>query len=619
MMIDPEILEKLPEKSGVYLMKSSGGEVLYVGKAKNIKERVKQYFVPGRDGRAQVPFLTSKTKSIDTIVTSSEKEALLLENTLIKKEWPKYNVLLRDDKSFVALKVNVKHEWPMIELVRSKGEPKKDGLYFGPYPSAFSAKQTLELLRKIFPLRQCSDAVLNSRTRPCILHGMGRCMAPCVQLCTKEEYHSLVDRVIQFLKGGDKQVVQSLKKEMQRLSDELEFEKANAIKNILMHIEKTLEDQLVEKIHGKDMDALGVYREGDEGVIVRMLYRKGRLVSTRNYPFSKSAQEESELLASVILQSYDEGDDIPKEILIPSPVERQEDLSEILSGKRGSLVEIVLPIKGDKKAVLAIALENAKAQYRQLKDHKEINEKTLVEMKETFHLRSFPRRIECVDISNFQGSEIVGALVAFTDAEKYTPNYRRYKIKLAGTQDDYLSIYEVLQRRFKRAQEENNLPDLIIIDGGKGHLNIGLKVLKELNIVTVDMISLTKEEGRHDKGMTAERVFIPNVKDPIHLRTHSKLLFLLQKIRDEAHRFAITFMHKRKSKSQSTSILDSIAGIGPKKKRILLRHFGSVKRLSEASEEEIGKVSGINGKDASELFRYFKTHPSLFSCKKNAL
>jgi len=282
-----------------------------------------------------------------------------------------------------------------------------------------------------------------------------------------------------------------------------------------------------------------------------------------------------------------------------------EGIAEILSGKRGSLVEVFVPQKGDKRAVLETAFENAKAQFRQLKDQRSINEKILMEMKETFHLKSFPKRIECVDISNLQGSEIVGALVAYTDGEKETSRYRRYKIKRSSTQDDYMSVYEVLERRFKRAKEENNLPDLVIIDGGKGHLNVGLKVFKDLDIVSVDMISLAKEEGRHDFGETRERVFLPNVKDPISLKPRSGLLFFLQKIRDEAHRFAITFMRKRKSKSLSTSALDAIAGIGPKKKRALLRHFGSVKRLGEATVEEIAAVPGISKKDAAELKRFF--------------
>lgn len=608
MAITQDILNKLPEKSGVYIMKSLTGEVLYVGKSINIKDRVKQYFIPGRDGRPQVPFLTSRTHTVETIITASEKEALILENTLIKQELPPYNVLLRDDKNFVALKINVKHEWPTIELVRNKG-PKKDGLYFGPYPSAFSAKKTLDLIKKVFRLRQCSDKVLYSRTRPCILYGMGRCVAPCVGLCTKEEYDALVDGVIRFLKGSSNEVIQGLKKEMQKLSSELEFEKALAVKQIIEHIEKTLEEQRVEKIHGKDMDVISLYREGDEGVIVRMLYRKGRLISSLNHPFSKSAQDDHELVASFILQSYDYAEEIPKEILIPVELERPEDVAEILGGKRGSLVQIILPLKGDKKALLMTAYENAKAQFKQLKDHKDINEKTLLEMKEVLHLRSFPKKIECVDISHFQGMEVVGALVAFMDGEKSTSHYRKFKIKQSGSQDDYMSTYEVIQRRFLKAKEENNLPDLLIIDGGKGHLNVGLKVLKDLDIVTVDIIAIAKEEGRHDFGMTNERVFLPNIKDPVFLKPHSKLTFFLQKIRDEAHRFAISFMHQRKRKSQVTSILDALAGIGPKKKKILLKHFGGIKKISEATVDEIKSIPGINQKNAEEIVRYFKENP----------
>lgn len=606
-MVDDKMLDKLPDKTGVYIMKSEEGVVLYVGKAKNLKERVKQYFIPGRDGRPQVPFLTLKVRHIDTMITSSEKEALILENTLIKQEQPKYNVLLRDDKSFAALKINIKHEWPSVELVRSKGSHKKDGLYFGPYPSAFSARMTLDLIKKIFPLRQCSDNELVSRTRPCILHAMGRCIAPCVGLCTKEEYDDLVQKVVQFLKGSDKEIIQKLKAEMLKLSEALEFEKAQAVKNILDHIEKTLEQQRVEKIHGKDMDAVGIYREGDEGILVRMIYRQGRLVSSATHSFSKIAEEDADLIASFLLQSYEEPHMMPREVLVPVEMADAASLSEILTAKKGGLSEVLCPQKGDKKAILDIALENAKAKFTQLKDQKELSEKALMEIKETFHLKSYPKRIECFDISNFQGSAIVGALVAFTDGEKDTSRYRKFKIKLTEEPDDYLSMYEVLTRRFRKAKEENNLPDLVLVDGGKGHLNVALKVLKELDIITVDVISLAKEESRHDKGIRAEKVFLPNIKDPLYLKTHSKILFFLQKIRDEAHRFAISFMHQRKSKSLVQSELDAIAGIGPKKKRALLRKFGSVKKIREATVEELLTTPGIHQKDADAILSFLRS------------
>lgn len=608
-MIEEKTLERLPEKTGVYIMKSEEGQILYIGKAKNIKERVRQYFIPGRDGRPQVPFLTLKVRSIDTMITSSEKEALILENTLIKREQPKYNVLLRDDKSFAALKVNIGHEWPKVELVRSKGTHKKDGLYFGPYPSAFSARMTLDLIKKIFPLRQCSDNELSSRTRPCILHAMGRCIAPCVSLCTREEYDNLVDRVVHFLKGSDKEIVQELKAEMLRLSEALEFEKAQAVKNILGHIEKTLEEQRVEKIHGKDMDAVGIYREGDEGILVRMLYRQGRLVSSSSLSFSKVAQDDRELIASFLLQSYDDEGAMPREILVPVEIEDTASINDILGAKKGGLCEVVFPKKGDKKAILSIALENAKAKFNQIKDQKELSEKALMEIKEAFHLKSYPKRIECFDISNFQGTAIVGALVAFTDGEKDTSRYRKFKIKLTEEPDDYLSMYEVLTRRFKKAKEENNLPDLILVDGGKGHLNVALKVLKELDIITVDVLALAKEESRHDKGIRAEKVFLPNVKDPVYLKTHSKILFFLQKIRDEAHRFAISFMHQRNAKAMTQSALDAVPGIGPKKKRALIRRFGSVKKIREASDEELAKTTGITRRDIENIRSFLTSNP----------
>lgn len=594
MTFDPKTLQNYPTLPGVYLMKTQAGAVLYVGKAKNLRQRLRQYFVPGGDGRYMIPYLIAHVDLVETIVVSSEKEALLLENNLIKNYKPKYNALLKDDKTFIALKINNRHPWPMVQLIRYKGLPKQDALYFGPYTSAYSARQTLDLLQKMFPMRQCDDQELMRRTRPCILYDMKRCIAPCVQKCTKEEYDALVNRTVKFLKGQDKEVLQELYADMKTASDALDFERAGMLFRTIRQIERTVETQKVDRPFGLDSDVLAIYRQGDEIVLTQMIFRHGKLEGTKHRSFSKIAEDDAELLQSFLLQHYQGKEQLPHEILLPITIEGADAIEEILSTDQKRKVTVLTPQKGDKRALVQMAYVNAENAFKQSKDERAIKEKTLLEMQDKFHLTRYPRRIECIDNSNLGGDEPVSAMIAFTEGCKDSSRYRRYKLKTIDPSDDYGAMSEVLHRRYKRAKEENDLPDLLIVDGGKGHLNIALKVLKELDIVSIDVISVAKEEGRHDRGVTAERVFLPNVKDPIILPVHSSLLFLLQQIRDEAHRFAITFQKKRRSKKTLSSALSSVPGIGPAKQKALLKHFGSLKRVLEATPEELAKVKGIS-------------------------
>jgi excinuclease ABC subunit C len=598
-------LETFPVQPGVYLMKNQAGHVLYVGKAKNIRARLKQYFVPGGDGRPIIPFLVAKVDSIDTILVLSEKEALLLENNLIKQYKPKYNALLKDDKSYVALKINHKHSWPMAALVRYRGRPQADGLYFGPYTSAQAARSTLDLLNRIFPLRQCSDQEFNSRTRPCILYDMHRCIAPCVHKCSSEEYGLLVERTIKFLKGQDKEVLKELYAEMHAASDAFEFEHAGMILKTIQQIEKTIEGQSVDKPLGADADALGIYRQGEDVILSQLNIRAGKLMGTHHYNFTNIAQEDAELLESFLIQHYDKIPQLPDEILLPVDLQNVQELSEIISANKGRKANVYAPQRGDKKNLVHMAWLNAEAAFQQQKNHTEIVEKTLLEMQERFHLTRYPRRIECFDNSNTFGQEPVSCMVTFTDGVKDSSRYRKFNIKTVTGPDDYATMNEVLTRRYKRAREENDLPDLLIVDGGKGHLNIAMKVLSDLNIITIDVIGVAKEEGRHDKGMTSEQVFLPNVKDPIFLRHTSPILFLLQKIRDEAHRFALAFHRRRREKKTIRTALEDIPGIGPAKCKLLLRTFGSVKKLQETSIEDLRQVKGLSEANVQAILRFF--------------
>lgn len=583
-----EDLKKLPEKPGVYIMKGRQGVILYIGKAINVRARVKQYFMPGHDLRPMIPLLIGQITDIETIVVSSEKEAFLLENNLIKQHKPKYNVLLKDDKSYIALKINNKHPWPRLQLVRYRGKPKADGLYFGPYTSALAARNTLDLLQKVFPMRQCSDQELLRRTRPCILYDMHRCVAPCVGKCSKEEYDGYVQSTIRFLKGNDKDVLKDLHRKMNQASEQLEFEKAGDLLRTIQQIERTVEEQRVDKPLGIDTDALGLYRQGEDVTLALLIFREGKLTGSRSFSFHNIIEDDEELIETFLLQNYEGSTDLPKEILVPVPLVDTSSLEELLR------VQIHSPQRGDKRAVIKMAEDNAQSYFKRERDETAIREKTLLEMEEKFHLSRFPERIECFDNSNIAGDHIVSAMVSFVNGKKDSSGYRKFKIRSVDIPDDYGAMREVLTRRYKRAKEENNLPDLIVIDGGKGHLNVAIAILEELDIAVCDVIGVAKEEGRHDKGSTSEQVFLRNIKDPIFLPKNSRILYLLQQIRDEAHRSAIGYHRKVRSKQTIRSSLDDVFGIGPAKKKALLKTFGSLKGLAAATDEQILAVKGIS-------------------------
>lgn len=606
MKFDSKKLETYPVQPGVYIMKDGHGHILYVGKANNLRQRLKQYFSPGGDGRIMVPFLILVVEEIDLIVVNSEKEALLLENTLIKKHKPKFNALLKDDKSYIALRITHKKSWPVLQLWRYKGKPESESLYFGPYTSALAARATFDFLNRLFPLRQCSDQEFARRTRPCILYDMKRCLAPCVGRCTAEEYDSNVQRTIKFLRGQNKDVVEELYNEMHKAADLLQFEQASEFLKIIRQIEATIETQKVSKPLGIDCDAIGIFRYANDAILFQLIFHGGSLTGSKNYQFSNIIENDVELLESFLLQHYESQTDLPHEILLCEQIDDAEIISEIISKDKRRKVSILTPKKGEKKALVEMARNNAEVTYRKEKDQKFLQEKILGEMQALFHLKNFPRRIECFDNSHLSGDEPVSSLVAFTDGKKDSSRYRKYKIKTAAAGDDYGAMREVLTRRCIKGMELNDLPDLMIIDGGKGHLNTVLSILSSLNIVTVDVIGVAKEDSRHDKGSSAEQIYIPNIKDPILLKARSQVLFLIQQIRDEAHRSAITFHRKRRSKQIIKSSLDDIKGIGPQKRKLLLTHFGSIKKLKEASVEELKALKGISNANIKAILDHFK-------------
>lgn len=586
-------LDSLPKEPGVYLMKDGMGKILYIGKAKQLRQRVKQYFVPGRDGRMMVPFLTCQVKAIETIVTFSEKEALLLENNLIKQHQPKYNVLLKDDKTFISLTINHKHQWPMIKVTRYRGKPKGNALHFGPYTSAFAARQTLDLMTRIFKLRQCSDRELTSRTRPCLLYSIKRCLAPCVDKCTREEYEQEVKNAIDFLKGNDQKVMNQLRKERDKASENLEYERAGALHKTIEQIEHvTRSRQSIIRSKGKDCDIFALYHEGTRHIIAKLMYREGRLIGADHFKFIELASTDEEIWESFLLQHYQEKG--PPEVLLPIQLKQQNALEEILS------LSLHSPQKGEKYHLLKLAEKNAKALFTDQQSKEEL----LLDLQETCDLSHCPVRIECFDTSNISGTDLVACMVGFTDGKRDKEKTRLFKIKGVQKSDDYGAMREVLTRHYTKAKDKDELPDLTLIDGGKGQLNIALEVFKELEIASVDVISLAKEEGRHDKGLNFEKIFVPHKKDPLFLSPRSPTLFILQQIRDEAHRVAISFHRKRRSKRLIHTELDEIPGIGPKKRTLLLKTFGSVKQVKEATKEALKKIDGLNSRDIDAIIEF---------------
>jgi excinuclease ABC subunit C len=600
-------LAHMPSQPGVYLMKNREGTVLYVGKAKNLRSRVRSYFRKSGDGRFRIQFLIPNVADIEFLVTDTEKEALILENTLIKAHKPRFNVNFRDDKAYVNLRLDPRAKYPRLTVAR---RPSRDGAwYFGPYASSNSVRETLRTLSRIFPLRLCTDHVFNSRTRPCLYYQIHRCSAPCVPgHVSDEEYAALVEQTALFLRGRDEELLKMLYAQMHDASQALRFEEAGRIYRRIKAIERTIERQKVTSGQDRDQDVFGFFREADHVEIQRLTVRGGKLLGGKSDLFTGQISPEADILESYVNQYYAEGHEIPEEVLLPFELEGREGLADLLSERRGKRVSVLVPERGEKRALVAMANKNAELSFQGRRDRQQSQQTILQQLQDRLHLRNFPRRIECFDMSNIQGTNPVGAMVAFTDGEPDKARYRKFQVKTVEGPDDFASMYEVLSRRYTRALEEDDLPDLIMVDGGKGQLNIAQAVLWELGIEAPDLISIAKSRlkavtGVEEKQRTEERFFIPGRKNPVLFPAKSPALFLLQRIRDEAHRFAITYHKARRAKAAVHSALDDIPGIGPKRRQALLRHFGSVKALAEANPEVIQEVGMVSRKLAETILQ----------------
>lgn len=588
------LLETYPTEPGVYLMKNGEGKVLYIGKAKNLRSRLSQYFKEGGDERKMIPLLRAQIQNIDIILTLSDKEALLLENSLIKEYKPKYNVLLKDDKTYLSLYINPSSFYPKLELVRYKESMKNKGLFFGPYTSGFSARQTYETLLKTFPLRQCSDKEFKSRKTPCILYSIKRCLAPCTGVCTKEEYDDQVKNITRFLKGTDQTLFKELEAKIHDYSKNLEFEKADILYRQIKALRQVSDHyRYTARLQMENTDIFATVCE--EGyAICKMEVREHRLLNSTCFYIKETLQEEGEMLASFLLQHY-EKHPLPKQIFLSTNLEEKRALSEILH------VDFIAPLKGEKKRLIEMAEKNAQAflHHRLAKD-KELEE-LLLQLEEICALNRFPYHIECFDTSHMAMENPVASMVAFLNGKKSSKQSRLYHIKHSEKSEDYASMKEALFRRLSRGQKEDNLPDLIILDGGKGQLSIAKAILAELGIIHIDLIAFAKEKARHDKGLSQETIY--TLTEQIHLPPRSPLQFFLQRIRDEAHKMAIEYHRKRKSKQSLTSELDKIPGIGETKKKALLKHFGSLEAIKKASKEALLEVKGLSDKDANLIIK----------------
>lgn len=586
-------IKNFPKEPGVYLMKNRSGRVVYVGKASNLKKRVNSYFRQSGDTRYFTRFLVSKLDDIDFIVTDTEKEALILENNLIKRYKPRYNVRFKDDKTYVSLRLGIKDRYPRLTIVR---RPVKDGaLYFGPYSSSQSVRKTIRTIHTIFPICTCKERVFRNRERACFYYQIQKCMAPCINgMVTESEYKKVADEVVLFLQGKNEELLWDLKREMKKKSDCLKFEEAGRIYQKIKAIEATLEAQKITSYQFSNQDIFGYFREGDRLAIQRLYVRDGRLEGGKADIFSGQILPDEEILSSYVNQYYSSEKFIPREILMPIEIANMDLLAELLSEKKEERIQIFCPKRGKKRDMVLMANKNAKIFLEKMKEKIEDRDELLRALQKRLSLKNLPMFIEAFDISNISGRNAVGSMVTFKDGNPDKDHYRRYSIKGIEGIDDYSMMMEVLLRRYKRALKEENLPDLVLIDGGKGQLNVACRALKELGIEGPDIISMAKGENKRDD------IYIPNRKNPIRLK--GPLIFLLQRIRDEAHRFAITYHKKKRRKETFDSLLDSIPGIGVKKKTSLLSHFGSLKRIKKAGLKELINVKGIGKKDAETLF-----------------
>lgn len=590
-----EELELVPERPGVYLFRNKAGAVIYVGKAVSLKNRLRSYF-QGKSSNGRIRRLVEEAVRFEYIVTESEVEALILECNLIKEYRPKYNINLKDDKSYPYLRITA-DQFPRVLITRKLV---RDGSrYFGPYPDVGAVKETLNLLRRLFPFRSCSEKSLAPRGRPCLNAQIRQCLAPCTGNISPEAYGEVIEQLIMFLEGNTREVERRLELQMKEAAASLDFERAARLRDQLAAIRRVREQQRVADASGPDQDVLALGAYLDEVCVLILRVRGGKVVAEEHYFLAGTeALAPGEVLGSFMKQYYSPTRDIPAAVVVSHPVPEAELLAEWLGRLRGGKVSVRHPGRGRGKKLVQLALENAtlkaERRNRRLFQSREKGRAHALELQKALGLRRYPQRLECVDISHFAGRETVGSLVCFCDGQPDKKGYRHYRIHESLPGDDYAAIQEVVRRRIGRASQDP-LPDLLVIDGGMGQLHAAEAVLRQMNCTDVELAALAKEE---------EEIFRPGCSDPIILPGNHPGLHLLQQARDEAHRFALSYQEKLRRKVAKASLLEEVPGIGKKRQAALLRHFGSLSRIRQATPEELAGVPGMNRKAAAALYDY---------------
>lgn len=596
MPITPELqskLDHLPEQPGVYLMKSARGEIVYIGKARVLADRVRSYFLKGSDHTPKTSVLVGQVADIETIVTRSELEALILESNLIKQHRPRFNVVLRDDKQYPYLRLPIKEDFPRLSIVR---RVQKDGaLYYGPFVPTGAMRETLKVIRKVFPLATCEIEINGRAERACLEFEIKRCMAPCIGNQTKEEYHLIVKQVRMFLEGRDTELLDGLRAEMEAAAEGEHFEEAARLRDRIVKIDRTLERQRVTQTSAIDQDVMGIARQGSAVDLQMLFVRGGLLIGRKDFFWPEGADTpDEELVRSAIEQFYNKDGLPPKELLIPVSLEDKPVIEDWLSQKKGESVRLVMPERGAKHQLLLLAEENAAAAVANHLRDQEIDRQAVEELRRLLRLPRAPRRIECFDISNTMGDQSVASMVVWEEGQAKKADYRKYRIKTVEGANDFASMQEVVARRYHESQELP-LPDLVMIDGGLGQLMAATEGLRAIGRTDLAMIGLAKARG--DKE---ERIFLPGRKNPILLNPSSPATHLLQRIRDEAHRFAITYHRKLRGKALVASELDGIIGIGAIRRNRLLKTFGNLEKIAGATDDQLRRA-GLDAKTVGEV------------------
>lgn len=591
-------LSQVPHKPGVYLMYDDQGRVIYVGKAGDLKKRLASYFHGISRHDAKTALLVNHIHDFETILTSTENEALILESNLIKKYRPRYNVILKDDKRYPSLRLDPREPYPGIHLVR---KVKKDGaLYFGPFSSPGAVYQTLKLINKTFKLRKCKDRVFRNRTRPCLNYQIGSCLGPCCRKVDPAHYQAMVQEVIWFLKGRTPELLKTLKQKMVEKAEAQEYEAAAEIRDRLFALEKTLEKQVTVSGDFADRDVLGLAATPQGTAVTLLFVRNGVLQGSRNFDLSESLSPDPETVAAFLRQYYEKDRFVPTEILLPLSPADSGYLEQSLSEQKGRKVRLLTPQRGEKARLLKMAMENAQKALREMAEAGEANQRLLEKLRKELGMDPVPARIECFDNSNIAGTHAVGAMVAFENGRPAPAGYRKHRIPHPRVPDDYAYMKAMLRWRFT-GETPGGYPDLLVVDGGKGQLNIAVAVAEELGITGgFALIGIAKKDEK--KGETADKIYKPGRANP--LKISPDCLFLLQRVRDEAHRYAISFHRKRRGQAMKESALDGVPGVGPARKRALIQHFGSIKKIREAGPEAISQLSGISPQLAETIKRH---------------